>query len=282
MVKGLAAHPENLFREIPPWHLAGVEDGYVILSAAIAYLLDLLKGVTLSLPMASIAENISSVRQQIRDAATQYVLAETSVTLLAVSKTHSADKIRQAYDADQRHFGENYVQEGLEKIQALQLDGLVWHFIGPIQSNKTRDIATHFDWVHSVDRAKIAQRLSDHRPNEQGPLNICIQVNISEENTKSGVALKDAEALCEQVIQLPNIRLRGLMAIPAPCADFQEQRSAYKPLKTLFDRLRGRFEHFDTLSIGMSNDIEAAIAEGSTMVRVGSAIFGVREAKEKE
>jgi pyridoxal phosphate enzyme (YggS family) len=236
----------------------------------------------LALPMASIAENISSVRQQIRDAATQYVRAETSVTLLAVSKTQSADKVRQAFDANQRHFGENYVQEGLEKIQSLQLNGLVWHFIGPIQSNKTRDIATHFDWVHSVDRAKIAQRLNDQRPKEQDPLNLCIQVNISEESTKSGVALKDAEALCEQLIQLPNIRLRGLMAIPAPCADLQQQRSAFKPLKALFERLRGRFEHFDTLSIGMSNDIEAAIAEGSTMVRVGSAIFGVREPKQKE
>lgn len=232
--------------------------------------------------MASIAENISSVRQQIRDAAKQYVRAETSVTLLAVSKTQSADKVRQAFDADQRHFGENYVQEGLEKILSLQLDGLVWHFIGPIQSNKTRDIATHFDWVHSVDRAKIAQRLNDQRPKEQGPLNLCIQVNISAESTKSGVALKDAEALCEQLIQLPNIRLRGLMAIPAPCADLEQQRSAYRPLKALFERLSGRFEHFDTLSIGMSNDIEAAIAEGSTMVRVGSAIFGMREPKQRE
>jgi pyridoxal phosphate enzyme (YggS family) len=234
----------------------------------------------LALPMASIPENISTVRQQIRCAAARYARAETSVTLLAVSKTQSAERVRQAYEAEQRHFGENYVQEGLEKIQALQLDGLVWHFIGPIQSNKTRDIATHFDWVHSVDRAKIAQRLNDHRSSEREPLNVCVQVNISEEVSKSGVALQDAETLCEQLTQLPNIRLRGLMAIPAPRTDFQQQRSAYRPLRELFERLSGRFEHFDTLSMGMSNDIEAAIAEGSTMVRVGSAIFGIREAKQ--
>lgn len=229
--------------------------------------------------MASITENISTVRQQIQDAATEYNRAENSVTLLAVSKTQSADKLLLAYEADQRHFGENYVQEGLDKITALPLEGLVWHFIGPIQSNKTRDIAIHFDWVHSVDRLKIAHRLNDHRPSENGPLNVCVQVNISEENTKSGVALEDVEALCIQISQLPKLCLRGLMAIPAPCSDFQQQRAAYEPLKRLFFRLSSRFNHFDTLSIGMSNDVDAAIAEGSTMVRVGSAIFGVRPPK---
>jgi len=164
----------------------------------------------------------------------------------------------------------------LDKIGALPLPGLVWHFIGPLQSNKTRDIASHFDWVHSVDRLKIAVRLNEQRPAGMAPLNVCIQVNISEEDSKSGVALADVEALCEALQSLPNLRLRGLMAIPAPCDDPVAQRAVYAPLTALLRQLQARYPGMDTLSIGMSADIAAAIAEGSTLVRVGTAIFGAR------
>lgn len=227
--------------------------------------------------MASITENISSVRQQITEAALLSGRSETTITLLAVSKTQKAEMLEQAYGAGQRDFGENYVQEALEKIQALGFADIVWHFIGPIQANKTRDIATHFDWVHSVDREKVAQRLNDQRPATLGALNICIQVNISKEQSKSGVAIEHVESLCEQVNQMPNLRLRGLMAIPAPCKDPLVQNQVYAPLQALFLRLSPRFEHFDTLSIGMSDDYAAAIAQGSTIVRIGSAIFGARD-----
>ena len=226
--------------------------------------------------MASIADNISTVRDQITKASADCGRPEGSVKLLAVTKTQTPEKLREAYGAGQREFGENYVQEALDKIQALDLPGLIWHFIGPIQSNKTGDIATHFDWVHSVDRLKIANRLNSQRPLGYPPLNVCVQVNLSEEDSKSGVALADTAALCEQINQLPELRLRGLMAIPAPCAEHTEQRAVFRPLALLFSELQLRFEHFDTLSIGMSADYEAAIEEGSTIVRVGSAIFGAR------
>ena len=226
--------------------------------------------------MASIAENISTVRDQITKAATRSGRAADSITLLAVTKTQTPDKLREAYAAGQREFGENYVQEALDKIRILDLPDLVWHFIGPIQSNKTADIAAHFDWVHSVDRLKIASRLSKQRPEGLAPLNICVQVNLSSEDSKSGVAIEEAANLCEQIAKLPNLRLRGLMAIPAPCAGHQQQRKVFAPLAALFRELQGRFEHLDSLSIGMSADYEAAIAEGSTIVRVGSAIFGAR------
>ncbi|MEY3668570.1 MAG: hypothetical protein RL572_2110 [Pseudomonadota bacterium] len=226
--------------------------------------------------MASIAENIYRVGQQIAEAAQACNRAPESVTLLAVSKTQSAATVREAFDAGQRHFGENYVQEALDKIAALPLPGLVWHFIGPIQSNKTRDIAAHFAWVHSVDRLKIATRLNEQRPAGMAPLNVCIQVNISAEDSKSGVALNEVEALCEALQGLPQLRLRGLMAIPAPCEDPVQQRAVYAPLAALLQRLQARFPDMDTLSIGMSADFAAAIAEGSTLVRVGTALFGAR------
>jgi len=226
--------------------------------------------------MASIAENIFRVGQQIADAARACGRTPKAITLLAVSKTQSADTVREAFEAGQRDFGENYVQEALEKIAALPLTGLVWHFIGPIQSNKTRDIASHFDWVHSVDRLKIAARLNEQRPAGMAPLNVCIQVNISEEDSKSGVALADVEALCEAMQGLTNLRLRGLMAIPAASDDPTAQRAVYAPLAALLRRLQARHAGIDTLSIGMSADFAAAIAEGSTIVRVGTAIFGAR------
>ncbi len=226
--------------------------------------------------MASIAENISAVREEIGKAAVACGRPATSVALLAVSKTQGPEKVREAYAAGQRDFGENYVQEALSKIGALPLPGLCWHFIGPIQSNKTREIAEHFQWVHSVDRLKIAQRLSAQRPASLGPLNICIQVNISGEDSKSGVALAEAADLCEAIQGLDNICLRGLMAIPAPSDDAEKQRLTFRPLAQLLQRLAAQYPQMDTLSIGMSGDYVAAIAEGSTIVRIGTAIFGAR------
>ncbi len=226
--------------------------------------------------MASIAENISAVREEIGKAALGCGRPVASVALLAVSKTQGPEKVREAYAAGQRDFGENYVQEALSKISALPLPGLCWHFIGPIQSNKTREIAEHFQWVHSVDRLKIAQRLSAQRPATLGPLNLCIQVNISGEDSKSGVTLAEVADLCEAINGLDNICLRGLMAIPAPCDDAAQQRLTFRPLAQLLQRLAVKYPQMDTLSIGMSGDYAAAIAEGSTIVRIGSAIFGAR------
>ncbi len=226
--------------------------------------------------MASIAENISTVREEIGKAAVACGRPVGSVALLAVSKTQGPEKVREAYAAGQREFGENYVQEALSKISALPLPGLCWHFIGPIQSNKTREIAEHFQWVHSVDRLKIAQRLSAQRPATLGPLNLCIQVNISGEDSKSGVTLAEAADLCEAINGLDNICLRGLMAIPAPSDDARQQRLTFRPLAQLLQRLAVKYPQMDTLSIGMSGDYAAAIAEGSTIVRIGSAIFGAR------
>ncbi len=226
--------------------------------------------------MASIAENISAVREEIGKAAVACGRPATSVALLAVSKTQGPEKVREAYAAGQRDFGENYVQEALSKIGALPLPGLCWHFIGPIQSNKTREIAEHFQWVHSVDRLKIAQRLSAQRPASLGPLNICIQVNISGEDSKSGVTLAEAADLCEAIQGLDNICLRGLMAIPAPSDDAEKLRLTFRPLAQLLQRLAAQYPQMDTLSIGMSGDYVAAIAEGSTIVRIGTAIFGAR------
>ncbi len=226
--------------------------------------------------MASIAENISAVREEIGKAALGCGRPVASVALLAVSKTQGPEKVREAYAAGQRDFGENYVQEALSKISALPLPGLCWHFIGPIQSNKTREIAEHFQWVHSVDRLKIAQRLSAQRPATLGPLNLCIQVNISGEDSKSGVTLAEVADLCDAINGLDNICLRGLMAIPAPCDDTAQQRLTFRPLAQLLQRLAVKYPQMDTLSIGMSGDYAAAIAEGSTIVRIGSAIFGAR------
>lgn len=197
--------------------------------------------------------------------------------MLAVSKGQSIEKIREAYDAGQQLFGENYLQEALIKMTALSDVHIEWHFIGPIQSNKTRKIAEHFSWVHSVDNLKTAQRLNDQRPAHLPPLNICLEVNISHEISKSGIAPPQTKSLATTCLSLPRLRLRGLMAIPAPQIDFQQQRAAFHLLAELFHALRGDGIPLDTLSMGMSDDFEAAIAEGSTIIRLGTAVFGRRE-----
>lgn len=224
--------------------------------------------------MSTIAENIAKVGVRIREAAQASGRDFASVGLLAVSKTKPADAVRQAHDAGQRDFGENYLQEALEKQQALADLPLIWHFIGPIQSNKTRAIAEHFSWIHSVDRLKIAERLSAQRPEHLPPLNICLQVNVSGEASKSGCNPDDVAALAYAVTQLPNLKLRGLMAIPEPTDDPVEQRDAFARLRQLRDGLP---LDLDTLSMGMSHDLEAAIAEGATWVRIGTALFGARD-----
>ena len=226
--------------------------------------------------MPNISKTLSELRTNIEAAATRHGRPADAVTLLAVSKRQSTDAMRDVYAAGQRDFGENYVQEALDKREALADLGLVWHFIGPIQSNKTRDIANAFDWVHSVDRAKIAERLSAQRGAALTPLNICVQVNLSNEDSKSGVPLTEAESLCALVASLPNLTLRGFMAIPAPLDSIAEQRACYAPLRQEFERLRQAMPTLDTLSIGMSGDYDAAIAEGSTLVRIGTALFGAR------
>jgi pyridoxal phosphate enzyme (YggS family) len=195
---------------------------------------------------------------------------------MAVSKTFPADAVRAAHAAGQREFGENYVQEGVEKITTLSALPLVWHFIGPIQSNKTRSIAEHFHWVHSVAREKIALRLSQARPQTLGPLDICLQVNISGEASKSGVPPEEVLALAEAVRVLPQLRLRGLMAVPEPSDDAQQQRLRFRALRILLEQLNASGFGLDTLSMGMSQDLEAAVMEGATIVRVGTAIFGER------
>ncbi|MBB3191825.1 YggS family pyridoxal phosphate-dependent enzyme [Halomonas cerina] len=199
--------------------------------------------------------------------------------LLAVSKTKPAGLIREAWQLGQREFGENYVQEALDKQAELaDLTDIVWHFIGPLQSNKTRDVAEHFAWVHSVDRKKIARRLNDQRPADQAPLEVCLQVNISEEASKSGAFLDELPALAEAVLILPRLRLRGLMAIPAPAEGLAEQRAPFARLREALEDLRVRFPEarLDTLSMGMTADLEAAVQEGATLVRLGTAIFGER------
>ena len=231
--------------------------------------------------MSSLAENLSHIRQLIRDAEQRFGRESGVVRLLAVSKTHPAALVAEAASAGQRCFGENYLQEALEKIQALADTNigadLEWHFIGPIQSNKTQGIAEHFAWVHSVDRLKIAQRLSAQRPAGLAPLNICLQVNISAEVSKSGIAPADLPELAFKVAQLPRLRLRGLMAIPAPLADFERQRQPFRALRQLQEQLQQAGLDLDTLSMGMTDDMEAAIAEGATWVRIGTAIFGPRQ-----
>ncbi len=234
--------------------------------------------------MASILSNLQAVHAQIAASAQAASRPAQAVQLLAVSKTFGADAVLEAVLAGQRAFGENYVQEGVEKILALR--GLLstscpeavleWHFIGPIQSNKTRLIAEHFDWVHSVEREKIAQRLSEQRPAHLPPLNVCLQINISGEASKSGVAPAAALALAQQIHSLPGLRLRGLMAVPEAAADFTQQRLPFRQVRELFEQLQQAGLPLDTLSMGMSGDLSAAIAEGATMVRIGSAIFGAR------
>jgi len=226
--------------------------------------------------MASIAANLQAVRDRIAQAAQAAGRNPESVQLLAVSKTFGVESIRECRSAGQRAFGENYVQEALEKIAALAGTGIEWHFIGPIQSNKTRAIAEHFDWVHSVEREKIAQRLNDARPAHLPPLNICIQVNVSGEESKSGIAPGEETQLAATIVQLPRLKLRGLMAIPEPSTDITAQRARCALLRELQTNLIAQGYALDTLSMGMSDDLEAAIAEGATLVRVGTAIFGRR------
>jgi pyridoxal phosphate enzyme (YggS family) len=230
--------------------------------------------------MSTIAQNLQAVEAAIEAAAAAAGRPRSSVQLLAVSKTFPPEAVLEALDAGQRQFGENYLQEALEKIDAvaaLAPDALLeWHFIGPIQSNKTRPIAAHFAWVHTVERLKIAQRLSEQRPPALGPLNICLQVNVSGEASKSGVAPEELPELAQQVATLPNLRLRGLMAIPELHTDFARQRAAFARLRVLADGLRGDGLDLDTLSMGMSGDMEAAVLEGATIVRIGSAVFGAR------
>ena len=236
--------------------------------------------------MKEIAVNLLQVKDRIELAALAAKREPEEIQLMAVSKLFPASAVEEAVHAGQTCFGENYVQEGVEKIQSLAKlrPWLEWHFIGPLQSNKTREVAHHFDWVESIDRLKIAERLSAQRSElpEVLPLQVCVQVNISNEESKSGVSIDAAAALCDAVSQLPGLTLRGLMAIPAPSTDPGEQRAAFAKLKTLFLQIQqarvdaAAYAYFDTLSMGMSDDLEAAIAEGSTLVRVGSAIFGQR------
>ncbi len=224
--------------------------------------------------------NLRRVHERINAAAQAVQRTADSVRLIAVSKTFGAAAVVAAARCGQHDFGENYVQEALDKAAQLRALApeleLTWHFIGPIQSNKTRALAAHFDWVQSVDRLKIAQRLSEQRSEERPPLNVLLQVNISGEASKSGAAPDEVPALAASIAALPRLRLRGLMAIPAPTTDPRQQRAAFARLRGLFDELRAGGLRLDTLSMGMSDDLEAAIAEGSTMVRIGTAIFGAR------
>ena len=226
-----------------------------------------------------VARHLEEVRQRIAKAAADASRDASTVMLLAVSKTFPAEDVRAAFDAGQRAFGENYVQEAVAKITELAdlRSEIEWHFIGPLQSNKTKVVAENFDWVHSVDRLKIAERLSDQRPDGMPRLNVCLQINVSGEDSKSGVAPDDALALAHQIAALPRLRLRGLMAIPEPAGTLDEQRAPHRRLREIMDALRADGLELDTLSMGMSADIEAAILEGSTMVRIGTAIFGARD-----
>lgn len=227
--------------------------------------------------MATIETNLQAVRQAIAQAADMAQRNAQQITLLAVSKTFPVEAILEAYAAGQRVFGESYLQEALDKIKALRELPLDWHFIGPIQSNKTRPIAENFAWVHSIDRLKIAERLSAQRPPDKPPLNVCIQVNVSGEYSKSGITPEETMLLAQQVVQLPHLKLRGLMAIPAPEHELASQRLPFARLRELRQQLNAQGLALDTLSMGMSQDMVAAILEGATIVRLGSAIFGERD-----
>ncbi|MGB0444558.1 MAG: YggS family pyridoxal phosphate-dependent enzyme [Porticoccaceae bacterium] len=232
--------------------------------------------------MVSIEKNITSVKQRIDQAVTQAGRDPKSLKLLAVSKTRPASDIEEAFIKGLSAFGENYLQEAIEKINSLATLGAEWHFIGPLQSNKTRQVAEHFDWVHSVDRIKIAKRLSEQRPDHLPPINICLQVNIDAEPSKSGVLPEDAIDLALIISDLPNIHLRGLMAIPKASSTLDAQRQPFRALRLLKEQVNQQLDNsqkLDTLSMGMSGDIEAAILEGSTILRVGTDIFGPRANK---
>lgn len=228
--------------------------------------------------MATIANNLQLVRSRISQACLTVQRPTGSVTLLAVSKTFPAENVRDAFNAGQKLFGENYVQEALDKIEALSdiRSQIQWHLIGPLQSNKTRPVAEAFDWVHTVDRLKIAQRLSEQRPDSLPPLQVCVQVNTSGEDSKSGCAPEEALTLAQAVAKLPRLKLRGIMALPAPSPDPAVQHEALKQVRTHFAQWQAAGLDVDTVSMGMSNDLEAAVQEGATMVRIGTAIFGHR------
>ncbi|MCW9047518.1 MAG: YggS family pyridoxal phosphate-dependent enzyme [Gammaproteobacteria bacterium] len=224
----------------------------------------------------NIAKNLMQIQHNISQYCEKYHRNPQDVHLLAVSKTKPAADIRAAFNAGQVSFGENYLQESIDKINDLADLPIEWHFIGAIQSNKTREIAENFAWVHSVDRLKIAHRLSQQRADSLAPLNICLQINISHESSKSGFNIDDTEAAVNEIIELPNLKLRGLMAIPAKADNLLEQRAIFSQMKTLLTKLQTQHTQLDTLSMGMSGDMEAAIAEGSTLLRIGTAIFGER------
>lgn len=226
--------------------------------------------------MTKIAENLRTVQAQLVRACEESGRNSNTVRLLAVSKTFGPDAVREAFDAGQTAFGENYIQEGVEKILHLGHLPIEWHCIGPIQSNKTRLVAAHFDWVHTIDRLKIAERLHEQRPPELPPLQVCVQVNMDGGVTKSGVSPHEVAELMRAVAALPRLRLRGLMCIPEPAPDFASACAVFKRARSLFDQLRDQGFALDTLSMGMSADMQAAVHSGSTMVRVGSAIFGAR------
>ncbi|MBU3559782.1 YggS family pyridoxal phosphate-dependent enzyme [Polynucleobacter sp. Nonnen-W13] len=237
--------------------------------------------------MSQVTTKLMMVKQRLELAALAAKREPEDIQLLAVSKTFPAIAVEEAMHAGQTTFGENYVQEGVDKIQQLSKlrPWLEWHFIGPLQSNKTRDVAEYFDWVHSIDRLKIAERLSSQRGefSNLGPLQVCVQINVSEEVSKSGIPLEEVDALCDAISKLPNLVLRGLMAIPAPSDDINQQRQSFAAVRECFVGIKAKhsndvgYDFFDTLSMGMSDDLEAAVAEGSTMVRIGSAIFGKRD-----
>jgi PLP dependent protein len=229
--------------------------------------------------MDTIKNRLQGVKSRLARALADIGDPNRAIVLVAVSKLQPAAAIQSAFAAGQRNFGENYVQEALEKMQALAGLGIVWHFIGPIQSNKTRPIAEHFDWVHSVDRLRIAERLSEQRPEGRPPLNVCIQVNVSGEASKSGCRPEDTASLAQAVSRLPRLQLRGLMTVPEPTEDRQLQLERFRTLQRLADALNVAGLGLDTLSMGMSDDLEAAVAAGTTLVRVGTAIFGERPAK---
>ncbi|MCP1675149.1 pyridoxal phosphate enzyme (YggS family) [Natronocella acetinitrilica] len=227
--------------------------------------------------MPTITERLDTVRQRLRDAERRWGREPDSVHLLAVSKTKPAQAVAEALAAGQTAFGENYWQDAQAKLQALADQPIEWHFIGPLQSNKTKSVATHFDWVHSVDRLKIARRLNDQRPQDASPLNICLQVNVSGEDSKSGIAPEALADLAHAVSELPRLRLRGLMCLPAPADGLDAQRAPFRRLRELQETLQADGLALDTLSMGMSGDLEAAVAEGATLVRIGTDIFGARD-----
>lgn len=226
--------------------------------------------------MSNIRHNLQIIGSEIAQSCDAAKRQTEGVQLLAVSKRHSRDSIREAYAAGQRAFGENYVQEMVEKATLLSDLEIEWHFIGPLQSNKSKEVAAVASWVHTIDRLKIARRLSEQRPQNLPPLNVCLQVNVNEETNKSGVVLQDIEALAEAVTQLPNLKLRGLMAIPESTSDPVKQRANFAQLADAFHKLNDANYQLDTLSMGMSGDMDSAIAEGATIVRIGTAIFGAR------